>query len=206
MPSQHPTAVIGCSAANQLEFYKFLEYKYERLVTGGGGCSRPATGACECVNSQDLVQVREDADDNGSDDDTIEKNVFNHQNDSEKTGKQKESYDDIRKVRKERDEAFAKIRKLEKTLHDIQNKGGMKYDANNRDFKQEISVNLNGTFVKINIEMEDTRTDLTNDILSFKEDKEDDIERLLMITEDEEIDFLSLDADDSILDEAGDDF
>ena len=192
---------VGCSANSGLEFYKYLEYKYERMV-GGMGCGGSVVDRCT-NNAEDTASTAKDRFTNNvaiedvGPEDTFSENVKTDSKEDE----------DITKVRNERDEAFGKILKLEKMISDMKRDPAFQSkQANsiNEGLKQEISVTLNGTSVRINIEIDDTKHDSSNyapmDTKETQEESMDDVDDLLMIDNDEEADIELNEIDDSLLD------
>merc|ERR1719508_427132 len=119
----------------------------------------------------------------------------------------------IVKIRSERDAAFKKIAKLEKIICDMnyddkyKDAGGNsdKVGHTNRGLKQEINVNLNGTNVKINIEIGDAKENYPKyaekETNETTEENLTDVDDLLSITNDEEKVIDGFELDDSLLDD-----
>jgi hypothetical protein len=194
---------VGCSASSGLEFYKYLEYKYERMV-GGLGCGGSAVVDRCTNNAEDTATTAKDMFTNNvalediGPEDTVS-------DDSEKVKTDSKEDEDITKVRNERDEAFEKILKLENMISDMKRDPAFQSKQANRiseGLKQEISVTLNGTNVRINIEIDDTKHDSSNymDTKETQEESMGDVDDLLMIDNDEEADIELNEIDDSLLD------
>ena len=227
----------ACSAAaNQFEFYKYLEYqRFERFVSDGRSrpavdrCTRGRAGGEGCTHSlagevntkeerENYITIDDDVHDAFNNSDlinTVNIEDIGPEDDSEQRKTSSFNDEDIATVRTERDEALEKINKLKKIINDMKRNDGRKNigeasDRVSEGLKQEISVTLNGTNVRINIEIEDTKH-YSSDYPTMadtetKEESSKDLDDLLMVTNDEEDEFGLIDVDDSLLDDPEDTF